>query len=90
MESPRPAPLTPEQLAAVRAGEGYAQLVDPNTNHVYFLSEPVTPTIDEEYVREKLEEAQQSIDRGEVSDWDVNEIKAEVRDRLARKSADRK
>ena len=85
MNTPQQVPLSPEQLAAVRAGEGYAHLVDPNTQQVYFLTEPVTPTIDDNYVREKLDQAQASIDRGEVADWDVDDIKAEVRQRRAGK-----
>jgi len=87
MDAPRPVPLSPEQIAAVREGDGYAHLVDPNTQQVYFLTEPFVPTIDESYVREKLEEAQASLDRGEVSDWDVEEIKAEVRQQLAHKKS---
>jgi len=82
MDAPRPAPLSSEQLAAIREGEGYAHLVDPNTRQVYFLTEPCVPTIDENYIREKLEAAQVSIDRGDIADWDVDEIKAEVRQRL--------
>ncbi len=85
MDAPRQAPLSLEQLAAVREGEGYAQLVDPNTKQVYFLTEPFTPTIDDDYIRKKLDEAQASIDRGEVSDWNVDDIKAEVSRRLAQK-----
>ena len=88
MDAPREAPLSLEQLAAVREGEGYAHLVDPNTKQVYFLTEPFTPTIDDDYVREKLDEAQASIDRGEVSDWDVDDIKAKVRQRLAQKKTE--
>ncbi len=88
METPRQAPLSPEQLAAVREGEGYAHLVDPNTQQVYFLTEPSVPAIDDDYVRAKLDEAQASIDRGEVSDWDVNDIKAQVRQRLAQKKTE--
>jgi len=88
MDTPQQVPLSLEQLAAVREGEGYAHLVDPNTQQAYFLSEPIAPTINDGYVREKLDEAQASIDRGEVSDWDVDEIKAEVRRRLASKKTE--
>lgn len=86
MDAPRQVPLSSEQLAAVREGEGFAHLLDPNTRQVYFLTEPITPTIDDDYVREKLDEAQASIDRGEVSDWNVDDIKAELRKRLAKKA----
>jgi len=88
MDIPRQVPLSSEQLAAVRDGGGYAHLIDPNTQQVYFLTEPISPTIEEDYVRDKLEEAQASIDRGEVSDWDLNDIKTEVRRRLAEKQSE--
>jgi Arc/MetJ-type ribon-helix-helix transcriptional regulator len=87
MESPRQAPLTPEQIAAVQEGAGLARLEDPNTHRIYILSEQLEPTLDETYVREKLQEAQASIDRGEVADWDVDEFKADLRDRLAKKQS---
>lgn len=57
---------------------------DPATHRTYLLIEQVEPTVDDDYVREKLDEAQASIDRGEVFDWDVDEIKAEVRRRIER------
>ena len=51
-------PLTPELTAAVHAGGGFAQVEDPNTHRVYFLIEQTaTPTIDDNYVREKIAEA---------------------------------
>jgi len=43
----------------------------------------IEPTLDDDYIREKLAEAQASIDRGEVMEWNVEEVKAEVRRRLA-------
>ena len=46
--------------------------------------------LDDDYVREKLDEAQASIDRGEVSDWDVDDIKAKVRQRLAQMKTEQK
>ena len=84
MDNPRPVPLSPEQLAAIQDGDGYAHLLDPTTQQVYFLGQPIAPTIDENYVREQLEEAQSAIDRGEVEKWDVDQIKTEVRQRLNR------
>jgi hypothetical protein len=41
-------------------------------------------TIDDEYIREKLAEAQADMDRGDYAEWDVDEIKRELRDRLAK------
>jgi hypothetical protein len=82
MDLPSPAPLTPEQLAAVNSGDGYARFIDPSTCVVYHLiaqTEPVT--VDDEHVREKLAEAQADVDRGDVAEWNAAEIKQELRDR---------
>ena len=83
MNEPLPVPLSPEQLAAVQAGDGYAHLVDPNTQQIYLLAESAVPTVDEDYVCEKLDEAQASVDRGDIADWSLNEMKNEVRQRIA-------
>lgn len=40
-------------------------------------------TLDEEYFREKLHEGMAAIQAGEVSDWDVEQLKATVRQRHA-------
>jgi len=86
METPSPAPLTPEQLAAINSGDGYARFIDPTTRVVYHLikqSEP--PAIDDQYVREKLAEAQADVDRGDVAEWNLTEVKQEVRDCIAKR-----
>jgi hypothetical protein len=80
------AALTPEQLAAITAGGGFAHFEDP-TNHIhYHLVQYEPPTLDDDYIREKLAEAQASIDRGDVADWDVEELKRECREAFAKKS----
>jgi hypothetical protein len=80
------AALTPEQLAATMASGGFAYCED-QTNHVhYFLVQYEPSTLEDDYIREKLAEAQASIDRGDVADWDVDELKRECREAFAKKS----
>lgn len=88
MDTPHPAPLTPEQLAAVTAGEGYALCEDPATHAVYYLiqqGEP--PTIDDDYVRAKIEEAYADAAERGFEPWDVEKVKAELHRRLAAKKS---
>jgi hypothetical protein len=68
-------PLTPEQLAAVHAGGGIARVEDPVTHRVYYLIEQSTPpTLDDEYFREKVDEAYAD---GSVEPLDMAAVKAE-------------
>lgn len=85
MHTDRQAALTPEQLAALAEGDGYACVQDPQTGNFYVLIEQHEPTLDDDYVREKLKESQASIDRGEVFEWNVEDVKAKVRKRLSDK-----
>lgn len=85
MEAAHHAPLTPEQLAAIHAGGGFARCEDPATHVRYQLIQLQPITIDDDYVRAKLAEAQADCDRGDVADWDVDAVKKELNDRLARK-----
>lgn len=90
MDAPFPAPLSAEQLAAINAGDGHARLIDPGTQIVYHvIAQAETPTIDDDYVREKLAEAEADVERGDVAAWDVAEIKQELRERLTRESTQR-
>ncbi len=90
METTFQAPLTPEQFSAIAAGGGYARCEDPQRHVVYHLYEQGTaPTIDDDYVREKLAEAQADVDQGRVAPWDVEEVKRKLRDRLAKKQSGR-
>jgi hypothetical protein len=58
MDSPTQLPLTPEQLAAVQAGGGFACVEDPTTHRIFFLIEKSEPiTIGDDYVREMINEA---------------------------------
>ncbi|QDU86880.1 hypothetical protein Pla175_02340 [Pirellulimonas nuda] len=51
--------LTTALLALVDAGDGIAELVDPETNRVVRIVEapPAGPALSDEEIREKLEEA---------------------------------
>jgi hypothetical protein len=76
-------PLTPEQLAAVQAGDGFARVEDPQTHRVYFLIEEAKPvTLDQEYFRDKVEEAYAG---GGLEPLDMAAVKAEFRRRQASK-----
>ena len=87
MEKIFQAALTPEQLAAITTGGGIAHFEDPTSHVHYHLVQYEPPTLDEDYIREKLAEAQASIDRADVADWDVDELKLEFREILAKKQA---
>ncbi len=64
METVDQAALTPDQLAALIAGGGYARCEDPKTHIVYHLiQQPEPSTIDDDYVREKLAEAYADIEK---------------------------
>ena len=84
MEPTYPAALTPEQLAAINAGGGFARCEDPTTHVQYQLIQCEPTTIDDDYIREKLAEAKADMDRGDYAEWDVDEIKRELRDGLSR------
>jgi hypothetical protein len=81
MEPAQIAPLTPEQLAAITAGGGFARCEDPTTHVQYQLIQIETPSIDDNYIRAKLAEAQAGVDRGDCHEWNVEEIKREVYER---------
>lgn len=86
MEVPFPAPLTAEQIAAISAGDGHARLIDPSTRVVYHvIAQAESPAISDDYVREKLAEAQADVDRGDVAPWSVADVKRELTERLSRK-----
>lgn len=87
MDTPSLNPLTPAQIAALEAGDGFMVGHDPATNRDYVLIDQVEATIDDEYIRTKLAEAQASIDRGEVAEWDVDALKSELRVRLGQQSS---
>jgi hypothetical protein len=84
MDTPRQASLTAEQLAAVNAGGGFAQFVDPTSNFVYYLIKQTDPpTINDQYVREKIEEAYANAAEHGFEPLDMAKIKAELSRRIA-------
>jgi hypothetical protein len=83
MDTPLQIALTPEQIAAVQAGAGYARFEDPRTHRVYLLAEQSEQTISDEYIREKLAEAEGESKLGLCEPWDTSALKAELRARLA-------
>ena len=87
METTHQASLTPEQLAAIHAGGGFASCQDPRTSVHYHLIQYEPSSLDEDYIREKLAEVQLDVERGNVADWDVNEILRECHDRFASKQS---
>lgn len=81
METPFQAPLTPEQLAAINAGDGFAQFEDPATHVRYQIIRDESPSVDDEYVREKIKEAYD--DPAGFEPLDMAAIKAELKRRIA-------
>jgi hypothetical protein len=87
MEPAQIAPLTPEQLAAVTAGGGFARFEDPTTHVQYQVIQIETTSIDDDYIRAMLAEAQADVDAGRCAEWNVDEIKREVYERLANRQS---
>jgi len=83
MESTYQAPLTPEQLAAIIAGGGFARCEDPTTHVQYHLIQLEPSNLDDDYIREKIKEAY--ADPAGFEPLDMATIKAELRRRLATK-----
>jgi hypothetical protein len=83
MEPTHVAPLTPEQIAAIAAGGGFARCEDPTTRRKYELIEIEPVTISDDYVRAKVEEAY--ADGAGVEPLDMASVEAELQRRLDRK-----
>jgi hypothetical protein len=79
--------LTPEQRQALAARPGEpVHITDEETHKVYLLvEEGVVPTLDEEYIRQRLEVARDQIARGEVSTAPIDAVIAEAQRRHSRK-----
>jgi hypothetical protein len=84
MENSQFLPLTPEQIAAVQAGGGFACCEDPATHTVYHLiQQDEPPTLDDDYFREKIAEADEDIAKHGLQPLDMNAIWRKVQTRLA-------
>jgi hypothetical protein len=71
--------VTPAQVAAVAAGNGFAHVEDPATHRVYLLvDQGQAPTLSEDYFRQKIAEGLAEADRGESQPWDVEAMKADL------------
>lgn len=80
--------LTPEQIAAVAAGDGFAYWEDPKTHRMYLIvDESVAPAFRDEYVRVKIAEADAEFARGEGEPWNLEAMKTQLRDRYAKRKA---
>ena len=91
METPHSAPLTPEQLSALDAGDGFARFEDPQTHIVYTVTrEPAEREYDDDYIREKIAEAYAGGDKS-FKPLDMDAIRAELTRRVElRNSASRR
>jgi len=87
METVRQVPLTPEQVAAVQAGNGVAHAEDPATHRVYLLvDQGQAPILSDEYLRAKIAAGLAEADRGESQPWDLEAMKTDLRRRHAEKT----
>jgi hypothetical protein len=86
MEPTYQAALTPEQIAAITAGGGFARCEDPTTHVRYQLVQIESPNLDNEYFRGKIEEAYADAGEQGFQPLDMAAIKAELSRRLAAKS----
>jgi hypothetical protein len=89
METPYHVSLTPEQLAAISAGGGFAECEDPTTHVQYQLIRVESPTISDEYIRQKVEEAYAGNVECDVAPLDMTKTKTELQRRLAAKQNQR-
>jgi hypothetical protein len=79
--TPLPAELRP--LLSAR-GDEPLYLRDGETQKVYLLIEHApAPEVDDVHLRKLLAEADDDIAQGDVSEWNVDEIKADARRRFA-------
>lgn len=68
--------------ALVESGDGSVELVDPETNRTYIVTEKPDIALSDEYIGEKLDEARADLREGRVSDLSSSEeILAEARRR---------
>jgi hypothetical protein len=82
MEPTHQVSLTPEQIAAINAGSGFALCEDPSTHVQYQLIQVEPAIIDDDYIRTKIEEAY--ADRAGIQPLNMAAIKAELNRRLAK------
>jgi hypothetical protein len=81
MEPTHQASLTPEQIAAIQSGGGFAFCEDPSTHVHYQLIQVDPAAIDDNYIRTKIGEAYAEPDT--IRPLDIAAIKAELNRRLS-------
>lgn len=68
--SPPAVPITPEQRAALVAGDGVAEFFDPQNGKVYVTTEEPAPIEVSPEIAALLQVGLDQIDRGDVVEWD--------------------
>jgi hypothetical protein len=86
METTYQAALTAEQIAAISAGGGSARCEDPTTNIQYQLVQLQPSRLEDDYFREKIEEAYTDDGEKGFQPLDMAAIKAELNRRLSAKT----
>jgi len=83
--------LTPEQRQALAQFPGQPfEFEDQESRKVYLVLEQGTlSTLDEAYIRKRLEEGFAAIEHGEEEAWDADSIKAEGRKILQQRQSQR-
>ena len=85
-------PQLPPQLREALAAQGGAPLriLDEETQKLYVLMEETSATfVDDEYLRNGLQEAFDDVAAGRVEPWEIESIKSEGRRILAERQARR-
>jgi hypothetical protein len=80
------AALTPEQIAAITAGGGSARCEDPTRNVQYQLVQIEPARLEDDYFRERVEEAYADAREKVIQPLDMAAIKAELNRRLSAKT----
>ncbi len=80
----RPGITSEQRQALLQSGGAPIQLEDPETQQVYLLVEqPVTPQLDEAYIREALQVALTELANGQEEEWDIESVIAEAEREMA-------
>lgn len=76
--------LTPEQVSAIDACSGFAHATDPVSRRTYLVvDQGVAPEFEDAYLRAMLKVGIDQLERGECKEWNLEEAKVRLRERLA-------
>lgn len=79
--------LTPEMRAALKSSDGPPRYEDEESHKIYLLIEPGNPiTLPDDYIQAEVQKGIDAAERGEISELNVEDIKAEGRRRLANRT----